>query len=106
MATYDEAIKSASQQHAATAERLRIDELATTKLQGEVNLVAHTIKGFDRDLDEIKKHQVPRAEWETRMSGLESVLQRVLTKIDEAAQRGRSGGYPGAYGRGAEPPSK
>lgn len=63
------------------SERLRMDELETEKLRGKLALVEQGHNGLNDDLSEIRRQQVPRQEWETRMSAIERTLQTILERM-------------------------
>jgi hypothetical protein len=79
-------------------ERLRLDELATTKLIGELALLEQAQTGLQESLRKIEDGMVPRAEWEQRMGHVEDQLGRIIVKLDS-----RSGGGSGRYGTVFDP---
>lgn len=69
---------------AAVAALARIvdNEKAIIRQEGATALLRQAHDGIMRDLDEIKKQQVPRAEWERQMRNVENTLATILERID------------------------
>lgn len=62
-------------------ERLRVDELATTKLEGEIRLLRSQHDHLVLAIDGIRENIVPRQEWEARMTGMEKQLTEIARKL-------------------------
>lgn len=61
------------------------------RVDGEIKLLRQAHDGITRDLDEIKKQQVPRAEWERQMLSVEKTLSMILERLDERDVRAKNG---------------
>lgn len=77
----------------AAAERLRVDELATEKLNGRVQLVEQARAVLERDVQRMQEDHVPRAEWERAMQTLTNSIERLASKIDRLPLPPSSGQY-------------
>jgi small-conductance mechanosensitive channel len=62
--------------------RINEAEKLAVKQQGEIALLRQAHDGITRDLEEIKRQQVPRAEWERQMRNVESTLATILERLD------------------------
>jgi hypothetical protein len=78
------------------AERLRVDEIATTRLVGELNLCTNKLTHLEADVHRLEEAHVPRAEWEKAIGNLQAQLadiQRRLSGRYPAQGSGESGGF-------------
>lgn len=64
------------------AERVHQDELATARLQGDVNLVKQNHEGLEADLAEIKKQMITKVEFEAKMANQDRMLNLILSRVD------------------------
>jgi len=62
----------------ALREQLHADELATSKLQGDVNLVKNNHDQLAADVEEIKRTMVTRDLFDTAITSLKSLVQQVI----------------------------
>jgi hypothetical protein len=67
--------------HEKLAERLRLDEIKTVQLEGDLKLLAQRHENLDSDIREIKANQVPRIEWENRMSALDKSMKQCIDAV-------------------------
>jgi len=74
----------------STTDRLNDEEKATIRQDGQINLVQNNHDALTRDLEEIKRNMITKAEFEPRMTNLERTLNQILAEL-----RGR---YP-SYGQ-------
>jgi len=75
--------------------RLNDEEKATIRQDGQINLVQNNHDALTRDLEEIKRNMITKAEFEPRMTNLERTLNQILAEL-----RGR---YPSHHSHGAMP---
>lgn len=77
-------------------DRLSNEEKATIRQDGQINLVQNNHDALTRDLEEIKRNMITKAEFEPRMTNLERTLNQILAEL-----RGR---YPSHGGMPAVAP--
>lgn len=70
----------------------RIVELEKNDIRrdGDVKLLRQAHDGITRDLDEIKRQQVPRAEWERQMTSVVKTLDQILERLDAYEARAQT----------------
>lgn len=52
------------------------------KLEERTNGVTTTLERFESQMERIETHMVPRAEWESRHSATDGMLQRILSRLE------------------------
>ncbi len=72
-------------------ERLRLDEMATLRLDSSLALMKNEHGHVVEDLSEIKRNQVPRQEWEAQMKNVTDRLSEIIAKLPRGSAS--SGGY-------------
>ncbi len=91
------------------AERLRLDEQETTRLQGAIPLLEAKIANISHDVGSLQQTQVTRTEWERGMNHLSNQMEEIKRKLERGqtpASGGRYGGGSGDSGPFAPPAQK
>lgn len=83
-------------------EQLHADEVATTRLQGEVNGVKANHDALSEDVAEIKRTVVTRDLFDAAMQSVRAQLAQIL----QAMQRYPSGGIPRVTSPTSDPPRR
>lgn len=69
-------------QHSAALARIVDNEKAIIRQDGLIALLRQALDTAHATLEEIKRQQVPRAEWERQMRNVETTLATILERID------------------------
>jgi hypothetical protein len=77
----------------AVLERLRLEELKTVKMEGDLKLTNQAHDGLNNDIDDIKKTMITRQEFELRMTAIERMLQQILSQL-QPSTRYSQGRFP------------
>lgn len=87
--------KKGDEEKAALNDRLRLDEIATERLNGRLALTEQARATLERDVARMQEDHVPRAEWERAMSTLTNSIEKLAQKIDRLpSSSGRYQQYP------------
>lgn len=86
----------------ALREQLHADEIATMRLQGEVNTVKQNHDALQDDVAEIKRTVVTRDLFDAAMQSVRAQLAQIL----QAMQRYPSGGIPRVTAPTSDPPRR
>lgn len=81
----------------AHSERLRLNELETKELKGKNELLESKLATAIRDVEEIERQGITRAEWERAMREVDRRLDEILKRLDNQSQR------PGSYSMARSP---
>jgi len=92
----------------AIAERLRLEELKSVAMAGDIKVIQNNHSGLDQEMRDLRENIVTRGEWEARMTslearmtGIERMLQQILSQLQppsrysqhsQHSQQGRYGG--------------
>lgn len=77
----------------AALERLRLEELKTVKMEGELKLTNQAHDGLNNDIEDIKKTMITSQVFEPRMTAIERMLQQILSQL-QPSTRYSQGRYP------------
>jgi len=64
------------------AERLRVDELETVKLMGDLQLAKARLEQLARDQEEMRRQGITRPEWERAMKEVDRRLEEIIERLD------------------------
>lgn len=67
--------------------RITVEEKCTIQLTGDINLVRNNHDSLNKDLEEIKRTMITKAEFEPRMTNLERTLNQILSELRGGGSR-------------------